>query len=155
MSLLNSLIPSSAKQVVNQGGHVGDVNAATVVHVTRFKCGSSRKQGHLLNVAPIALLAVNIWGIPHYSYMACAWGGVAGYGTAMLLSYFVGQRINPIPYPIGSIALYVIIAAAFYWVMTLVPTEWPMYCYLAISTLLILVYAAIIYKKELRKGRVA
>ena len=66
----------------------------------------------------------------------------------MLLSYFVGQRINPIPYPIGSIALYVIIAAAFYWVMTLVPTEWPMYCYLAISTLLILVYAAIIYKKE-------
>jgi len=96
----------------------------------------------------LALLAVNIWGIPHYSYMACAWGGVAGYGTAMLLSYFVGQRINPIPYPIGSIALYVIIAAAFYWVMTLVPTEWPMYCYLAISTLLILVYAAIIYKKE-------
>ena len=96
----------------------------------------------------LALLAVNIWGIPHYSYMACAWGGVAGYGTAMLLSYFVGQRINPIPYPIGSIALYVIIAAAFYWVMTFVPTEWPMYCYLAISTLLILVYAAIIYKKE-------
>ena len=96
----------------------------------------------------LALLAVNIWGIPHYSYMACAWGGVAGYGTAMLLSYFVGQRINPIPSPIGSIALYVIIAAAFYWVMTLVPTEWPMYCYLAISTLLILVYAAIIYKKE-------
>ena len=103
----------------------------------------------------LALLAVNIWGIPHYSYMACAWGGVAGYGTAMLLSYFVGQRINPIPYPIGSIALYVIIAAAFYGVMTLVPSEWPMYCYLAISTLLILVYAAIIYKKELRKGQVA
>ena len=103
----------------------------------------------------LALLAVNIWGIPHYSYMACAWGGVAGYGTAMLMSYFVGQRINPIPYPIGSIALYVIIAAAFYGVMTLVPSEWPMYCYLAISTLLILVYAAIIYKKELRKGRVA
>ena len=66
----------------------------------------------------LALLGVNIWGIPHYSYMACAWGGVAGYGTAMLLSYFVGQRINPIPYPIGSIALYVIIAAAFYLVMS-------------------------------------
>ena len=96
----------------------------------------------------IVLLAINLWGIPHYSYMACAWGGVAGYGTSMLLSYFVGQRINPIPYPIRSIAAYIFIAALFYWVMTLVPTDWPMYCYLAISTLLILVYAAIICKRE-------
>ena len=101
----------------------------------------------------LVLLAVNIWGIPHYSYMACAWGGVAGYGTAMLLSYFVGQRINPIPYPIGSIALYVIIAAAFYLVMTLVPETWPEWQYVGLSTVLILVYAAIIYKKELRKSR--
>ena len=101
----------------------------------------------------LVLLAVNIWGIPHYSYMACAWGGVAGYGTAMLLSYFVGQRINPIPYPIGSIALYVIIAAAFYWAMTLVPETWPEWQYVGLSTVLILVYAAIIYKKELRNSR--
>jgi O-antigen/teichoic acid export membrane protein len=99
----------------------------------------------------LALLVVNIWGIPHYSYMACAWGGVAGYGTAMLLSYFVGQRINPIPYPIGSIALYVIIAAVFYGVMALVPKEWPMWIYLAISTPLCLTFAGIIYWKELRK----
>ena len=101
----------------------------------------------------LVLLAVNIWGIPHYSYMACAWGGVAGYGTAMLLSYFVGQRINPIPYPIGSIALYVILAAAFYWAMTLVPETWPEWQYVGLSTVLILVYAAIIYKKELRNSR--
>ena len=101
----------------------------------------------------LVLLAVNIWGIPHYSYMACAWGGVAGYGTAMLLSYFVGQRINPIPYPIGSIALYVIIAAAFYLAMTLVPETWPEWQYVGLSTVLILVYAAIIYQKELRKSR--
>ena len=101
----------------------------------------------------LVLLAVNIWGIPHYSYMACAWGGVAGYGTAMLLSYFVGQRINPIPYPIGSIALYVILAAAFYLAMTLVPETWPEWQYVGLSTVLILVYAAIIYKKELRNSR--
>ena len=99
----------------------------------------------------IVLLAVNIWGIPHYSYMACAWGGVAGYGTAMLLSYFVGQRVNPIPYPMRSIAAYTAIAAVFYWAMTCIPTEWPMFWYLAISTVLILIFAAIIYWRELRK----
>ena len=99
----------------------------------------------------IVLLAINIWGIPRYSYMACAWGGVAGYGTAMLLSYFVGQRINPIPYPMRSMAFYVFVAALFYGVMILVPKEWPMWIYLAISTVLCLAFAGIIYKKELRK----
>ena len=99
----------------------------------------------------IVLFAVNIWGIPHYSYMACAWGGVAGYGTAMLLSYFVGQRLNPIPYPIRSMAGYVAITAVFYYVMTCIPTDWPLWQYLAISTLLILAFAAIIFWKELRK----
>ena len=99
----------------------------------------------------LVLLAVNLWGIPRYSYMACAWGGFAGYGTAMLLSYIVGQRLYPIPYPLRSLAGYTAIAGAFYGAMTLVPSEWPMWQYLAISTLLILAFAAIIYCKELRR----
>ena len=54
------------------------------------------------------LFAVNILFIPQYGYWACAWGGVAGYGTAMILSYVVGQKKNPIPYPMRSIATYVL-----------------------------------------------
>lgn len=60
-----------------------------------------------------ALVAVNIIFIPEYGYMACAWGGVAGYGTAMVLSYIMGQKKNPINYPMMSIAVYVAIAALF------------------------------------------
>lgn len=99
----------------------------------------------------IVLFAVNLWGIPRYSYMACAWGGFAGYGTAMLLSYIVGQRLYPIPYPLRSLAGYTVVAGAFYGAMTLVPSEWPMWQHLAVSTLLILTFAAIIYCKELRR----
>ena len=54
------------------------------------------------------LFAVNIIFIPMYGYWACAWGGVAGYGTAMVLSYIVGQKKNPIPYPMRSMANYVL-----------------------------------------------
>lgn len=54
------------------------------------------------------LFAVNILFIPKYGYWACAWGGVAGYGTAMVLSYIVGQKKNPIPYPMRSMATYVL-----------------------------------------------
>lgn len=64
------------------------------------------------------LIAVNIIFIPQYGFMACAWAGVAGYGTAMLLSYFVGQRYYPIRYPLASIFVYVLIAGLFFAVMT-------------------------------------
>ena len=57
------------------------------------------------------LLAVNIIFIPRYGYWACAWGGVAGYGTAMVLSYIVGQIKNPIPYPMKSMGVYVLLTA--------------------------------------------
>ena len=63
------------------------------------------------------LVAVNVLFIPQYGYMACAWAGCAGYGTAMLLSYFVGQRYYPINYPLKSIGSYVLLAAFFYAVM--------------------------------------
>ena len=65
------------------------------------------------------LIAVNLIFIPEYGYMACAWAGCAGYGTAMLLSYFVGQKYYPIDYPLKSIGIYVLIAALFYAVMVI------------------------------------
>ena len=88
------------------------------------------------------LLAVNFYGIPRMSYMACAWGGFAGYGTAMVLSYIVGQKKNPIPYPMRSMAGYVLLAVVLYVLITLVPNEWPVLLRLAAGTALVVVYAA-------------
>ena len=101
----------------------------------------------------IVLFAVNLWGIPRYGYMACAWGGVAGYGTAMLLSYLVGQRLNPIPYPIRAMAGYTAVAALFYYLMTLAAAGWTMWQQLALATVLILAFAAIICRRELGAWR--
>ena len=56
------------------------------------------------------LLAVNILFVPRYGYMACAWGGFAGYGVAMIASYFVGQKYYPLNYPVREIAKYVLLA---------------------------------------------
>lgn len=65
------------------------------------------------------LIAVNVIFVPRYGYMACAWAGFAGYGTAMLLSYVVGQKHYPIKYPLKSIAAYVAITLLFFCVMQL------------------------------------
>ena len=92
------------------------------------------------------LIAVNLIFIPIYGYWACAWAGVAGYGTSMLLSYFVGQRKNPIPYPLKSIGIYVLVAALFLGVMLCLPSDWPSWVRLGINTLLIAAFVGhIIY----------
>lgn len=95
------------------------------------------------------LFAVNIFFIPEYGYMACAWGGVAGYGTAMVLSYIVGQRKNPIPYPTRDIAFYVLLAAAIYAIMSALPTSWTAMATLGVNTLFILFFAAVIVRRDL------
>lgn len=106
--------------------------------------------GALFSIAGcIVLILVNVCFIPTYGYMACAWGGVAGYGTAMLLSYVVGQRMNPIRYPLKSIATYVVMAVAFTLVMSLLPDTWPTVARLAVNTVLILAFAGHIVYHDL------
>ena len=89
------------------------------------------------------LFLINYLFIPQYSYMACAWGGVAGYGTAMVLSYIVGQRKNPIPYPMKSIMVYVLLTALIYAVMHFT-SSWHLALRLVLNTLLILAFLAYI-----------
>ena len=95
------------------------------------------------------LFAVNLIFIPKYGYVACAWAGFAGYGVAMLLSYFVGQRYNPIPYPLRSIAIYVLLAGALFTAMILLPKTWPVWSRLAINTVLILLFVAHVVHHDL------
>ena len=108
-----------------------------------YKLTDSTIWGLWFSVAGCAvLIAVNIIFIPKFGYMACAWGGVAGYGTATPLSYFVGQKKYPIRYPLRSIAAYVLIAALFTAAMMLMPKSWPAWLRLSLNTALILLFVA-------------
>ena len=91
----------------------------------------------------VVLIAVNVIFVPQYGYMACAWAGFAGYGTAMILSYFVGQKYYPINYPIKSIGVYVAITLLFFVVMHLAEVYVPnMALRLAINTACIVLFVA-------------
>ena len=105
-------------------------------------------------VGCIVLFAVNILFIPEYGYWACAWGGVAGYGTAMVLSYIIGQQKNPIPYPMKDLAIYVLATAALFAVMKLLPDSWSDFLKLAVNTLLIALFAALIVKRDLPLSKI-
>ena len=95
------------------------------------------------------LFAVNILFIPRYGYWACAWGGVAGYGTAMMLSYVVGQCKNPIAYPLKDIAIYVAATAVLTAAMYAVGPVLPDWLRIVVNTLFILLFLALIVKRDL------
>ena len=96
----------------------------------------------------LVLVVVNVVFVPRYSYMACAWGGVAGYGTAMLLSYFVGQKKYPIDYPVKEMMVYVALTAVLTTGMTAANRLLPMGASLAVNTLLIMVFVAYLVKRD-------
>ncbi len=97
----------------------------------------------------LVLFGVNIIFIPRFSYMACAWAGFAGYGTAMVLSYFVGQKKYPIDYPLKDIGIYVTVAAVLYSGMVLSNAFLGTVPALTVNALLIAVFCVIIIRRDL------
>ena len=89
------------------------------------------------------LLAINFIFVPKYSYMACAWGGFAGYATCMVLSYFVGQKKAPIPYNLKSAFIYFAVAMALYYAQKYIHIDNTVLT-LAVNTGLLLVFVAFI-----------
>jgi O-antigen/teichoic acid export membrane protein len=95
------------------------------------------------------LLLVNILFVPRYGYMACAWGGFAGYGVAMVVSYFVGQKYYPIDYPLKDIAFYVVLAAVMTIVIDYLHHHLPLWLALVGNTLLVIAFLAVVLKRDL------
>ena len=96
----------------------------------------------------LVLIAVNVVFVPQYSYMACAWGGFAGYGTAMLLSYFVGQRYYPINYPVRQIMAYVLLALVLFAGMTAANARLGMLPALAVNTVLVAIFVGYAVRRD-------
>ena len=94
------------------------------------------------------LILMNIFLIPKYGYIACAWAGFTGYGVAMLLSYFVGQKKYPIQYDLKAIGMYVLLAAVLYLAAEYVPID-NIYLCMAYRTVLLILFIAYVVKRDL------
>ena len=94
------------------------------------------------------LIAINVIFVPQYGYLACAWAGFAGYGTAMTLSYFVGQKYYPIKYDLAGIGKYVALALICFVIMKLCRDYIGGLWLILPNTLLILLFLTYIVKKD-------
>lgn len=61
-------------------------------------------------------LLINYFGIPYFSYMACAWATFACYGSMMVVSFVWGQKKYFIPYAWKKLVAYLVIVVLLYFI---------------------------------------
>lgn len=114
-----------------------------------YKLTDETKWGAYFSLTACTIvILMNVFLIPVYGYMACAWAGFIGYAVAMLLSYFVGQKKYPIAYDLKSIGGYVLLALMIYVAGEWIPVD-NMLLRLLLRTLLLFVFIGYIIKHDL------
>lgn len=114
-----------------------------------YKLTDETKWGAYFSITACTIvILMNVFLIPVYGYVACAWAGFIGYAVAMLLSYFVGQKKYPINYDLKSIGGYVLLALVIYAVGEWMPLENTV-LRLLFRTVLLAVFIAYIIKHDL------
>lgn len=120
-----------------------------------YKLSDQTHWGAIMSAAGAAVMvAVNVFGIPRWGYMACAWGGLAGYGTAMLLNWFIGQKKYPVRYDMRTIREFFALALVIFFAYRALAhtslagngstlSAWPL---MTIGTLMLALYCLAILK---------
>ena len=113
-----------------------------------YKLTDETKWGAYFSITACTIvILMNVFLIPVYGYVACAWAGFTGYAVAMLLSYFVGQKKYPINYDLKSIGGYVLLALVIYAVGEWMPLENTV-LRLLFRTVLLAVFLSLIHISE-------
>ena len=113
-----------------------------------YKLTDQNWWGAIISAIGVAvMIAVNVIFVPKIGYWACAWGGFAGYGVSMLISYFLGQKKYPIPYDLKSIAVFAVLAAIFYCMYTFGFQSWAPVWRMIAGTVLLAAFALLAWKE--------
>ena len=93
-------------------------------------------------------IVLNFALIPHFGFVGSAWATLFCYFLMAVCSYFLGKKYYPIPYPLSRIALYFGLMLGFYFLSL-------NYTFgMAINSLYLILYIAIVYVLEKPKKRV-
>ena len=104
--------------------------------------------------AAITLILNWLW-IPKFGYMGAAWATLICYFSMAAISYFLGQKYYPVPYPMRKIISYLALAMSVYLVSEMLKDNFDFTpsVFLLFNTALMGVYLFVIYKMEEKELR--
>jgi O-antigen/teichoic acid export membrane protein len=98
-------------------------------------------------IGALITIVLNVFLIPTMGYFGSAWAAFAAYFAMMALSYIIGRKYYPIPYPVFKIVFYLSFAIAIYFISKVLNPDQGLVKYL-INTLLIIVYSTVVMMME-------
>lgn len=103
----------------------------------------------ITSIGAVTTVLILIGAVPLLGYKGAALAHLGCYFVMMLVSYFWGQKVFPIPYQVGRIAVYFIIAMAAFFI-SFAFAEMNIFLRLTINTILILLFigAVVVLEKK-------
>jgi len=95
----------------------------------------------------VITIALNWTLVPVIGYMGAAWATLACFATMMVISYFWGRKVYPVPYPTGILLAWTALALVLYGISAIVKPE-NFYLRLIWDGLLLLVFVVVVGLKE-------
>jgi O-antigen/teichoic acid export membrane protein len=78
---------------------------------TWYKLADMTRWGAYISIGgAIITIVLNVWWIPRYSYMGCAWATLICYSSMAAATWWFGRKFYPIPYRVYHILLYLLLA---------------------------------------------
>jgi O-antigen/teichoic acid export membrane protein len=116
-----------------------------------YKLTNQTRLGAFVSIIGAAItLILNILWIPQYSYVGSAWATLICYASMAAMSYSLGQKYYPVPYPLKRIGAHLALALTVYMVSEMLKESLnsPPSLFLLLNTLLLGIYVFIVYKME-------
>lgn len=82
-----------------------------------YKLGNRTSAGAYITIAgAVITIVINYFFIPHFGYIASAWGTFFCYASMMVISFIWGQKEYRVPYAWKKLLAYIVIAVILYFI---------------------------------------
>lgn len=118
-----------------------------------YKLTDRTEWGMYMSLLCFALMAgLNVWfvtsiGIPD-GYMGSSWAALASYFIVMVVSWFVGRHYYPLPYQVGRMAAYALLAGVLFIGGEWITVIFPMWLVYVTRTLMLVIYLGVVCSFE-------
>jgi O-antigen/teichoic acid export membrane protein len=116
-----------------------------------YKITDQTKFGAYISMVGAAVtISLNILLVPIFGYIGAAWATLTCYITIVIISYFLGQKHFPIPYPVKALVLYTIFALTLFFVHHYLLNLSDIWLNRGTALVFLLVFIGIVFRNERR-----
>ncbi len=114
-----------------------------------YKLTNKTKSGAVMAIiGALVTILLNVILVPVIGYMGAAWATFFCFLSMMVVSYFWGKKVFPVPYDMKSIGIYFGLAIAIYFLSIWIKSEISVTLHYTINSILFIVFLTTIIIKE-------